>query len=77
MVKLLISNIQSFLFNLSLLTVLLVGIQNSERRQKVFFFKFESIELPLSFILGTSFITGSITGGLLLNILKKNKSYEN
>ena len=52
-------------FNLFIFIFLLIGIQNSADRKKVNFIFKETIELPLSFILGSSFIVGSITGGLI------------
>ena len=51
--------------NLSLLLMLFVGIQNSVKKDKVNFIINETIELPLSFIIGISFISGSITGSFL------------
>ena len=59
-------------FNICLFLILLVGIQNSSNKSKVNFLINETIELPVSFIIGTSFISGSILGGLtLLNSFKK------
>tara|TARA_Y100001978_G_scaffold154473_1_gene139917 strand:+ start:229 stop:453 length:225 start_codon:yes stop_codon:yes gene_type:complete len=52
-------------FNLFIFIFLVIGIQNSADRKKVNFIFKETIELPLSFILGSSFIVGSITGGLI------------
>ena len=60
-------------FNLSLFFLLMIGIQNSSERSKVNFIIGETVRLPVSFIIGTSFISGSILGGLILfNPLKKN-----
>ena len=60
-------------FNICLFLILLIGIQNSSNKSKVNFLINETIELPVSFIIGTSFISGSILGGLtLLNSFKKN-----
>ncbi len=52
-------------FNLFIFIFLVIGIQNSTERKKVNFLFKETIELPISFILGASFITGSLTGGLI------------
>ena len=52
-------------FNISLFVVLLMGIQNSSNKSKVNLLLNETVKLPLSFIIGTSFITGSIMGSLL------------
>ena len=59
-------------FNLALFLILMNGIQNSSTKKKVNFIFSETVRLPLSFIVGVSFITGSITGSILnLNINKK------
>ena len=58
--------------NISFFLILLIGIQNSSKNSKVNFLIDETIELPISFIIGTSFISGSLIGGLIpLNLLKK------
>ena len=63
----------SILFNTSLFAVLLIGIQNSSSKSKVNLLLNETVKLPLSFIVGTSFISGSILGSLLPTInFKKN-----
>ena len=51
--------------NLSLFFILLIGIQNSSNKAKVSFLVNETIELPVSFIIGTSFISGSLLGSLI------------
>ena len=51
-------------FNLSLFILLMIGIQNSSTNKKVNLIIKETIMLPISFIVGVSFISGSITGGL-------------
>ena len=51
-------------FNVSLFLILINGIQNSSTKKKVNFVFSETVNLPLSFIVGVSFITGSITGSL-------------
>ena len=55
----------SILFNVSLFLILILGIQNSSNRSKVNLIVNETVSLPLSFILGFSFISGSITSSLL------------
>ena len=63
-----------FTINLSLLCILMVGIQNSNNKNKVNFIFNESIELPNSFIIGLSFIIGSISGSIVnINSSLKNK----
>ncbi len=55
----------SILFNSSLFLILIIGIQNSSRKSKIDFLINESVYLPISFIIGTSFITGSIIGNFI------------
>ena len=64
-----ISNLKNIIFNLTLISFLFLGIQNSNTRNKVVFFNIETIKLPLSLIIGTSFAAGSISGNLIFNIL--------
>jgi len=64
-----VSNLKNIFFNLTLISFLFLGIQNSNTRNKLFFMNFETIKLPHSLIVGTSFIAGSITGNLIYNIL--------
>ena len=49
------------IYNFCLFLILIIGIQNSNNKSKVYFLNNETIEMPLSFILGISFITGSIS----------------
>jgi len=70
MTKFLISNISSFLINLFFLIFLLIGIQNSYERNKIKFLNYESVAMPISFILGTSFITGSLLGNFIISVIK-------
>ena len=65
--------IYAFTFNLTLFLILMIGIQNSNYKNKVNFIFNESIELPNSFILGLSFIFGSLSG----SILSSSYSYRN
>ncbi len=59
--------------NITFFLLLMVGIQNSSKSYKVNFLLGKTINLPTGFIVGVSFISGSITGGLLtLNNWKKN-----
>ncbi len=53
------------ILNSSLFLLLMVGIQNSSNRSRVNFLIDKTVELPISFILGLSFISGSITGSLI------------
>ena len=62
-------------FNSSLFIFLIVGIQNSSNKNKVDLLFAETIELPISFILGISFISGSLTGNFLITNPKNKKDY--
>ena len=59
------------IFNSCLYMVLFIGIQNSSNKSKVNLLIDETIELPISFIVVSSFISGSILGSFL--ILDMNK----
>ena len=52
-------------FNISLFLMLMIGIQNSSNTRKVNLILSETVTLPISFIIGVSFISGSLTGSLL------------
>ena len=56
----------ALIFNSCLFIVLFIGIQNSSNKNKVDLLIDETIELPISFIVGSSFILGSIFGSFLL-----------
>ena len=56
----------SAVFNSCLFAVLFIGIQNSSNKSKVELLISESIELPISFIVGSSFILGSIFGSFFV-----------
>ena len=56
----------ALIFNSCLFIVLFIGIQNSSNKNKVDLLIDETIELPISFIVGSSFILGSIIGSFLL-----------
>ena len=55
----------SAIFNSCLFALLIIGIQNSSNKSKVDFLINETIELPISFIVGSSFILGSILGNII------------
>ena len=64
----------SITFNLSLFIVLIIGIQNSSNNSKVNFIINETASLPISFIIGVSFICGSLSGSFIsLSFSNKNK----
>ena len=54
------------IFNSCLFVILLIGIQNSSNKNKVDLLIDKTIELPISFIMGSSFILGSIFGSVLI-----------
>ena len=59
------------IFNSSLFLILIIGIQNSSNKSKVDLLIDETIELPISFIIGSNFILGSVLGSFL--VLDMNK----
>lgn len=61
------------IFNSSLLLFLMIAIQNSLERKKVNLIMGETINLPLSFIIGVSFISGSTIGSILTLKLEDKK----
>ena len=61
-------------YNSSLFLILIIGIQNSSNKSRVNLLVDDSVKLPISFIIGSSFITGSILGALIpLNTNNKEK----
>ena len=62
------------LLNGALFSMLIIGIQNSYKRNKVNFIFNETVNLPVGFIVGVAFISGSLTGSLLSLIYEKKKS---
>ena len=61
-------------FNSCLFLLLIIGIQNSLNKSKVNLLIDETVFLPVGFIVGSSFISGSIFGSLItINFWKKNQ----
>tara|TARA_B100000242_G_scaffold108554_1_gene75512 strand:- start:2482 stop:2703 length:222 start_codon:yes stop_codon:yes gene_type:complete len=62
----------SIIFNSSLFILLIIGIQNSDNKSKINFVIDETVNLPISFIIGSSFIAGSVSGSFvsLFNLYK-------
>ena len=59
-------------FHFTFFLLLIVGIQNSANKEKVNLIISETIRLPISFIVGISFIGGSLTGSILnINLSEK------
>ena len=64
----------SVFFNSALFLIMFISIQNSSNKSKVNLFFNETIDLPVSFIIGVSFISGSISSSLFsLSASRKNK----
>ena len=55
----------SAVFNSCLFVLLFIGIQNSSNKGKVDLLINETVELPISFLVGSSFILGSIFGSFI------------
>ncbi len=70
MKKLFLSNISSVSFNLLLLIMLLIGIQNNHISKKIRFLNFQSFKMPISLIVGSSFIFGSLSGTFIFSIIR-------
>ena len=64
----------TLILNTTLLLILMVGIQNSSYRKKVNLLIGESVSLPLSFVVGISFISGSLMGSLITNNSSSQKN---
>ena len=60
----------TFTFNFSLFLMLMIGIQNSSDSKKVNLISNATMSLPVSFIVGLSFISGSFMGSFLTLNLK-------
>ena len=59
-------------FNSCLFLSLIIGIQNSSNRSRVNLLINKTVPLPISFIIGLSFISGSLTGSVVaINLTKK------
>tara|TARA_Y100000589_G_scaffold241575_1_gene229115 strand:+ start:266 stop:484 length:219 start_codon:yes stop_codon:yes gene_type:complete len=57
--------------NLLLFIFMILCIQNTSKYKNIDFIFFKTIPLPVSFIIGSSFIVGSINGGIIANQLKQ------
>ena len=58
--------LSAVIFNSCLFVILFIGIQNSSNKSKVNFLINETVELPISFIVGTSFIFGSVLANFVI-----------
>ena len=55
----------AFIFNSCLFSLLIIGIQNNSNKNKVNLIIDKTIDLPIGFIVGASFISGSLLGGII------------
>ena len=63
------------IFNSCLFILLVIGLQNNSNKNKVNLLIEETVKLPLGFIVGSSFIAGSIIGNLFnFGLDNKNKN---
>ena len=53
--------------------ILIIGIQNSSKKSKVNLLIDESVSLPVGFIIGSSFISGSLLGSFLTSNFQNKK----
>ena len=60
----------TLLSNLSFLLLFFILIQNTSNKSSVSFLKLQSVEIPISLIIGLSFISGSSLGGTLSIFIK-------
>ncbi len=65
--------ISNMIFNLLIFLFLIIGLQNSSNKTKINLIFNETIELPVGFTIGTSFIFGSIAGSFLNINISSNK----
>ena len=62
-------------FNSALFFLLIIGIQNSSNDSKVKLIIGETVNLPISFILGMSFISGSVSSNILIMSFYNKKEF--
>ena len=63
------------IFNSCLFSILVIGLQNNSNKNRVNLIIEETVKLPLGFIVGSSFIAGSIIGNLFnFGLDNKNKN---
>ena len=63
----------SSLFNFVLFLILMIGTQNSTNKKNVNLIFSESVNLPVGFIVGISFIAGSLSGNIFHGDLVKKE----
>ena len=64
----------NLIINFILFILMIIIVQNSLEKKKVNFLNFDTIPLPLSFIIGSSFLAGSVIGNMIstIQITKKD-----
>ena len=63
------------IFNSCLFSILVIGLQNNTDKNRVNLLIEETVKLPIGFIVGSSFIVGSIIGNLFnFGLDNKNKN---
>ncbi len=60
-------------YNSCLFLLLIIGIQNSSNNTRVNFLNNQTVRLPISFIIGSSFIGGSVIGSFFTLNFKNKK----
>ena len=55
----------TFSLNTCFFLILMIGLQNSSNESKVNLIIYETVKLPLGFVVGTGFISGSLLGSLI------------
>ena len=71
MMELLHKLVFSLILNSTLFLILITGVYNSDKKSKVNFLSQETIDLPISFIIGSSFLAGSVTGSFISIFIRK------
>tara|TARA_Y100001970_G_C13893522_1_gene679956 strand:+ start:224 stop:460 length:237 start_codon:yes stop_codon:yes gene_type:complete len=64
----------SIFSNTLLFLTVILSIQNSNTTRKINFFRLQTIPLPISFIVASSFIIGSISSSLVILGKRKNNN---
>ena len=65
----------TFIFNICLFSLLIIGLQNSSRKNSVNLLINETVKLPIGFIVGCSFVSGSILGTFLNINFDREKNF--
>ncbi len=64
----------NLIFNLSLFSLVFLVSQNSQKKSNIYFLTLKSVEIPVGFILGLSFVVGYSTGSSLLICCEPSKN---